>query len=112
MRPLWGHELNAMGRRLMSPNGTIVWLGVHPAHSLPTKADAQKACFQMTGFQTTNKQPIRAAFVANTETKDKEGDHWVAFFLPSPYHEAPTHGAYFFDPLGRHPIDNGHKGLG
>ena len=60
-------------------------------------------------YQQQTTTQVGAAFVANTNTKDKEGDHWVVFFLPSPFHESWTHGAYFFDPLGLDPIGNGHE---
>ena len=108
MRPLREDEIDALGPRLLPPDGPIAWLGVHPAHSLPTIQEAEKACWERIHLTATDFQPVGAVFVANTDTQDKEGDHWVVFYLPSPYHEAWSHGAYFFDPLGRSPVGNGH----
>lgn len=90
----------------MPPGFPVVWLGVYTAHELPTYETCLKACRQYSHLRAN--QDFGVAFVVNTDTKDKGGEHWVAFYLPSPYHPAISHGAYFFDPLGRSPAENGH----
>ena len=109
MKPLWDDEIDATGRKLMPPDGPVAWLGVFPAHSLPKRSQVLRACIERSHMSATDLQSFGAAFVVNTDLKGKEGDHWVAFFMPSPYHEAVSHGACFFDPLGRTPIENGHE---
>ena len=106
MQPLWTDQIDTVAHKIMPPDYPIVWMGVHSAHDLPTKTDILGACWAWCG--KASDQLYGAAFVANTDTKDEDGDHWVVFYFPSPYHKNRTYGAYFFDPLGRSPLDNGH----
>jgi len=107
---LWSDEIERMGKNLMPPGCPIIWMGVTTAHELPTHEACRKECSQYTHLRDSGgQQDFGVAFIANTDTKEKEGEHWVAFYLPSPFHEGRSpNRPRFFDPLGRTPAENGH----
>ena len=72
-------HVEALARSLIPQT---VFLGVFPAHKIPS---------------WPNKTPF--CFIANTDTADKSGQHWVAFYFGN------DHKGHFFDSFGRHPKD-------
>jgi hypothetical protein len=101
-RPLQTNEVAALCRRVTDQarprgegGGKAIFLGAMPAHSLPTVAKMASHASQTVWF------------VANTHTRDKPGEHWVAFYF-SPRPHAPL----LFDSFGRTPKKLGHKDWG
>lgn len=103
---MYSDEIDEKAKWILSKGSSIIWMGVYAAHQIPKTNDILKACRSMANLQTT--QEFGAAFIANTDTADKEGEHWVVFYFPSQYHRSDTHAAYMFDPLGLGPRENGH----
>lgn len=86
-------EVDTLCRKAIS--GTKVkFLGVGSAHSLPKIAllvqERQHPC----------------CFVANTQTKEKDGEHWVAFYFPASSDRSKV--PFLFDSYARSPKDMGH----
>ena len=70
----------------------VKYLGVRSAHQLPS-------CKELEGC----KRPV--CFVVNTHTKDRPGEHWVAFWLPS---KGQGDVPFLFDSFARTPAQMGH----
>lgn len=86
-------EVDALCRKaLYGVKGGVKFLGVGAAHSLPK-------------ISTLAKERGRSCcFVANTQTKEKDGEHWVAFYFPPAGRGTP----FIFDSYARTPKDMGH----
>lgn len=79
----------------------VKFLGVGAAHSLP----------KMSLLVEEKKMPC--CFVANTQTKEKDGEHWVAFYFPPGGGGGRGEGEgirrpFMFDSYGRAPKGLGH----
>ena len=84
-------DVNALCKKALQGTG-VKFLGVVPAHELPP----------FSSLRENSKRPM--AFVANTHTKDRPGEHWVAFWLP----KTGTGKPFMFDSFARSPEEMGH----